>query len=316
MPDLPHVRRLGVDTVAVAEPDDRRSLHARSAAQTIEISSYLDPVAVIGAAREARADAVHPGYGFLAESPELAEAVAAAGLTWVGPSPEAMRRGGNKVSANAIAREAGVPIAPQGAPEEMPLPFVVKSAAGGGGRGMRVVRTRAETETAIADASREAEAAFGDGTVFCEPYRERARHVEAQLVGHSAGVTVIGLRDCSLQRRHQKVIEEAPPPSLDPRAESAIRAGAASVRRGDRVREPRNGRVPRRWPGRLLPGAERADPGRASGDRGAHRARPRRAPAPDRGGRPCLRRRARNTGTQSKHACTRRIRRTSSPAAA
>ena len=204
--------RLGVDTVAVVEPHDRSSLHSRRAAQTIEISSYLDPVAVIGAARKARADGVHPGYGFLAESPELAEAVAAAGLAWVGPSPQAMRLGGNKVTANAIARDAGVPIAPQGAPEEMPLPFVVKAAAGGGGRGMRVVRSRAETETAIADASREAEAAFGDGSVFCEPYRERARHVEAQLVGHSAGVSVIGLRDCSLQRRHQKVIEEAPPP--------------------------------------------------------------------------------------------------------
>jgi acetyl-CoA/propionyl-CoA carboxylase, biotin carboxylase, biotin carboxyl carrier protein len=218
--------RLGVDTVAVAEPTDRGSLHARSAAQTVEISSYLDPEAVIDAAREAQADGVHPGYGFLAESPELAEAVTAAGLIWVGPSPQAMRLGGDKVSASAIAREAGVAIAPQGSPDEMPLPFVVKAAAGGGGRGMRVVRTRAETDTAIADASREAEAAFGDGTVFCEPYRERARHVEAQLLGHSDGVVVLGLRDCSLQRRHQKVIEEAPPPILDARAELAIRAGA------------------------------------------------------------------------------------------
>ncbi len=220
--------RLGIDTVAVAEPHDRSALHTRTASQTVEISSYLDRDELIRAAHVSGAGAVHPGYGFLAESADLAEAVVAAGLTWVGPPSEAMRLGGDKVSANRIARLAGVPIAPQGSADEIPLPFIVKAAAGGGGRGMRVVRTRAEVEAAVAAASREAQAAFGNGAVFCEPYRERARHIEAQLLGHDGGIVVLGLRDCSVQRRHQKVVEEAPPPTLDPRAESAIREGAVA----------------------------------------------------------------------------------------
>ena len=152
----------------------------------------------------------------------------AAGLTWVGPSPEALRLGGDKLAAKRIAREAGVPTVPQGSAAEIGYPLVVKAAAGGGGRGMRVVRAAAELDDALAAAQREAEAAFGDGTVFCERYLERPRHVEAQLLGHAGGVAVLGARDCSIQRRHQKLIEESPASGLDPTAWPRIAAGAVA----------------------------------------------------------------------------------------
>ena len=178
--------RLGIETVAVVAPDDRGSLHARTADRTIEISSYLDPSEHVRAAVEAGADAIHPGYGFLAENAAFAEAVIAAGITWVGPSPAALRLGGDKLAAKRIAVENGVPTLPQGSPDEIGFPLVVKAAAGGGGRGMRVVRSPAELDEALAAARREAEAAFGDDTVFCERYLERPRHIEAQLLGHEA----------------------------------------------------------------------------------------------------------------------------------
>jgi len=220
--------RLGIETVAVVAPDDAGSLHARSADRTIEISSYLDASEHMRAAVAAGADAIHPGYGFLAENASFAEKVGDAGILWIGPPPEALRLGGDKLAAKRIAREAGVPTLPQGRPEEIGLPLVVKAAAGGGGRGMRVVRSPGDLEEALAAAGREAEAAFGDGTVFCERYLERPRHIEAQLLGHSRGVTVLGQRDCSIQRRHQKLIEESPAPGLDPRAWPLIAAGAVA----------------------------------------------------------------------------------------
>src|SRR5918911_2381110 len=141
-------RDLGIGTVAVVAPDDRGSLHARSADEVVEIASYLHSEEHVRAARETGADAIHPGYGFLAESPDFAEAVEAAGLTWVGPPAEALRRGGDKLAAKTIAREAGVPVVPQGEPDEIGFPLVVKAAAGGGGRGMRVVRDPAALEGA------------------------------------------------------------------------------------------------------------------------------------------------------------------------
>jgi acetyl/propionyl-CoA carboxylase alpha subunit len=209
-------RELGIGTVAVAPADDRGSLHARSAGEIVEISSYLEADEHIRAAKESGADAVHPGYGFLAESPEFAAGVEAAGLAWVGPSPEALRAGGDKLEAKRIAREAGVPVVPQGEPEKIGFPLMVKAAAGGGGRGMRVVRERAELEEALAAARREAKAAFGDDRVFCERYIERPRHVEIQLMGDSRDeVAALGERECSVQRRHQKVLEESPSPALD-----------------------------------------------------------------------------------------------------
>ena len=149
-------RELGIETVAVAAPDDLGSLHARSADETVEIAGYLHSEEHIRAARSAGADAIHPGYGFLAENADFAEAVEAAGLTWVGPPPEALRLGGDKLEAKRIAREAGVPVLPDGAPEEIGFPLLVKAAAGGGGRGMRVVRSSAELDEALAAAEREA----------------------------------------------------------------------------------------------------------------------------------------------------------------
>jgi acetyl/propionyl-CoA carboxylase alpha subunit len=220
--------RLGIETVAVVAPDDRGSLHARKADRTLEIASYLDASEHVRAAVAAGADAIHPGYGFLAENAGCADAVIAAGITWVGPSPEALRLGGDKLAAKRIAIEHGVPTLPQGSPDEIGFPLVVKAAAGGGGRGMRIVRTAGELDEALAAARREAEGAFGDGTVFCERYLERPRHVEAQLLGHSGGVTILGGRDCSIQRRHQKLIEESPPPGLDPHAWPRIAAGATA----------------------------------------------------------------------------------------
>ena len=225
-------RELGIATVAVVAPDDARALHARSADESVEIASYLHSEEHIRAAKQSGADAVHPGYGFLAESGEFAAAVEAAGLVWVGPSPEALRLGGDKLVAKRIAREAGVPVLPDGAPDEIGFPLLVKAAAGGGGRGMRVVRSAAELEEALAAAEREAEAAFGDGTLYCERYLERPRHVEVQLLADAHGAVIaVGERDCSVQRRHQKILEEAPAPALSPDLRSELHAAAVAFGR-------------------------------------------------------------------------------------
>jgi acetyl/propionyl-CoA carboxylase alpha subunit len=209
-------RELGIETVAVAAPDDVASLHARSADETVEIASYLRADEHIRAALEAGADALHPGYGFLAENGDFAEAVEVAGLTWIGPPAAALRLGGDKVAAKRIAREAGVPVLPDGSATEIGFPLLVKAAAGGGGRGMRVVRSADELEEALAAAEREAAGAFADGTLYCERFLERPRHVEVQLLADGHGnVVALGERDCSVQRRHQKVLEEAPAPRLD-----------------------------------------------------------------------------------------------------
>jgi acetyl/propionyl-CoA carboxylase alpha subunit len=208
-------RRLGIDVVAVVAPGDEGSLHARRADTVVAAPSYLDGAALVAAALEAGADAVHPGYGFLAESADFAAAVADAGLTWVGPPPEALRRAGDKLEAKRIAAEAGVPTLPTGTPEEVGLPLLVKAAAGGGGRGMRLVNELDELADALEAAAREAAAAFGDGTVFCERYLVRPQHIEVQLVADAHGaVAALGERDCSVQRRHQKVLEETPAPGL------------------------------------------------------------------------------------------------------
>jgi acetyl-CoA/propionyl-CoA carboxylase, biotin carboxylase, biotin carboxyl carrier protein len=225
-------RELGIATVAVAAPDDRGALHARGADETVEIASYLFSEEHIRAAKATGADAIHPGYGFLAESGDFAEAVDAAGLTWIGPPPEALRLGGDKLAAKRIAAEAGVPVVPGGEPSELGFPLLVKAAAGGGGRGMRVVRAPEELDEALAAAAREAEAAFGDGTVFCERYVERPRHVEVQLLADRHGtVAALGERDCSVQRRHQKVLEESPSPALDPELRAAMSDAAVAFAR-------------------------------------------------------------------------------------
>ena len=223
---------LGIATVAVAAPDDRASLHARSADETAEIASYLHSEEHIRAAKETGADAIHPGYGFLAENESFAEAVAAAGLTWIGPPADALKLGGDKLAAKRIAAEAGVPVVPTGEPAELGFPLVVKAAAGGGGRGMRVVRDPDELDEALAAAAREAESAFGDGTVFCERYVERPRHVEIQLLADTHGtVLALGERDCSVQRRHQKVLEESPSPAIGPELRAAMSEAAVAFAR-------------------------------------------------------------------------------------
>ena len=183
-------RVLGIGTVAVVAPDDKGSLHARNADETVDIQSYLFSEEHIRAAKQTGADAIHPGYGFLAENPDFAEAVNAAGLVFVGPSPEALRAGGDKLEAKRIARAAGVPVVETGEPDELGLPVVLKAAAGGGGRGMRVVRSAAELSDALAAARREAKAAFRDDRVFAERYLERPRHVEIQLLGDEHGTVV------------------------------------------------------------------------------------------------------------------------------
>ena len=208
-------RRLGIGTVAVVGPGDDGALHARVADTALQVGSYLDADAVVDAAREAGAELVHPGYGFLAESADFADAVADAGLTWVGPPADVLRRGGDKLEAKMIASAAGVPTLPTGDATELGFPLLVKAAAGGGGRGMRIVERADDLDDALESASREAEAAFGDGRVYCERYLPRPRHVEVQLIGDRHGrVLALGERDCSVQRRHQKVVEESPPPGL------------------------------------------------------------------------------------------------------
>jgi acetyl-CoA/propionyl-CoA carboxylase, biotin carboxylase, biotin carboxyl carrier protein len=210
-------RELGIETVAVAAPDDTGSLHARRAGETVDIASYLDSEEHIRAARLSGADAIHPGYGFLSENADFARAVQAAGLVWVGPPPEALEAAGDKLRSKRVAKEAGVPVVQSADPAELGFPLILKAAAGGGGRGMRVVRSADELEEARAAASREAEAAFGDGTVFAERYVERPRHVEIQLLADEHdNVVALGERECSVQRRHQKVLEESPSPALDP----------------------------------------------------------------------------------------------------
>jgi acetyl/propionyl-CoA carboxylase alpha subunit len=226
-------RELGIRTVAVAAPDDRGALHARSADESVEVASYLHSEEHIRAAKQTGADAIHPGYGFLAESADFAEAVDAAGLAWVGPPGAALRLGGDKVEAKRVALEAGVPVLPSGSADEVGFPLVVKAAAGGGGRGMRVVRHAADLEDALEAAEREALGAFSDGTLYLERYLERPRHVEVQLLADAHGTVVaLGDRDCSVQRRHQKVLEEAPAPGLatglrDAMVEAAVAFGRA-----------------------------------------------------------------------------------------
>ena len=226
------LREMGIQPVAVYSEADRGALHVRSMAEAIPIgtadsrSSYLDREAIIGAARRAGAEAIHPGYGFLAENATFAAAVEAAGLVFIGPSPEHVRTLGDKRTARALAVKAGVPVVPGAegadpaaliqAAKTMGFPVIVKAALGGGGKGMRVVPGADGLTEAIESAARIAESAFGDASVYLEKRLERARHVEVQVLGDGRGAAIhLFERECSLQRRHQKVIEESPSPALD-----------------------------------------------------------------------------------------------------
>ncbi|WP_251053607.1 biotin carboxylase N-terminal domain-containing protein [Streptomyces sp. ISL-66] len=234
-------RALGLDTVAVHSDPDADALHVRAADAAVRLpgaapaDTYLRGDLVIGAALAAGADAVHPGYGFLSENADFARAVRAAGLTWVGPPPAAIEAMASKTRAKELMRAAGVPLLDPVDPHEATsadLPLLLKAAAGGGGRGMRVVRDLDALKEELEAASAEARSAFGDGEVFAEPYVERARHVEVQILADSHGtVWALGTRDCSLQRRHQKVIEEAPAPGLPEALRASLHEAATAAAR-------------------------------------------------------------------------------------
>ncbi|MFC6287183.1 acetyl/propionyl/methylcrotonyl-CoA carboxylase subunit alpha [Nocardioides sp. GCM10027113] len=235
-------RRLGIETVAVHSDADAGLPYVAEADRAVRLpgnapgETYLRADLLVEAARRAGADAVHPGYGFLSENAGFARAVLGAGLTWVGPTPESIEQMGSKVEAKKLMEAAGVPVLGNLTADtvtEADLPLLVKASAGGGGRGMRIVRSLADLPGEVERAAAEAESAFGDGTVFVEPYVEHGRHVEVQVVGHRDGVLVLGERDCSIQRRHQKVVEEAPAPGLTDEVRAALheaaRAAAAAI---------------------------------------------------------------------------------------
>jgi acetyl-CoA carboxylase biotin carboxylase subunit len=249
--------RLGIETVLAASDADLDSVPARLADKVIGIgpapasASYLSVAAIAGAAIAARADAVHPGYGFLSENGRLARALEAAGITFIGPAPATLDLTGDKLAARDQAVAAGIPVlpaahvlpddlardaAPAGRARRIGLPVLVKAAGGGGGRGLRVVRDPAELPHAVAVASAEAQAAFGDPRVYLERYVSPARHVEVQILGDGERVIHLGDRDCSVQRRYQKLIEEAPAPGLAPGLRGQLHQAAVTLGRHLRYR--------------------------------------------------------------------------------
>ena len=240
-------RELGIKTVAVYSEADRYSLHVRFADEAVCIGpppskeSYLSIPRLIAAAEVTNADAIHPGYGFLSENASFAEICATSGLTFVGPKPESITAMGDKSLAKETMRRAGVPVIPgsEGVVSdinqakriagEIGYPIIIKATAGGGGRGMRIVRDQSELENLFRTASHEAEKAFGNPSVYFEKYLEQPRHVEIQVMGDQYGNVVhFGERDCSIQRRHQKLVEESPSPALTPELREAM--GAAAVK--------------------------------------------------------------------------------------
>ncbi|MFD9221121.1 acetyl/propionyl/methylcrotonyl-CoA carboxylase subunit alpha [Streptomyces sp. NPDC060064] len=241
-------RDAGIASVAVYADPDRDALHVRAADEAFALggdtpaASYLDMAKVLQAAKDAEADAIHPGYGFLSENAEFAQAVLDAGLTWIGPPPQAIRDLGDKVAARHIAQRAGAPLV-AGTPdpvsgadevvafaEEHGLPIAIKAAFGGGGRGLKVARTLEEVPELYDSAVREAVAAFGRGECFVERYLDKPRHVETQCLADSHGnVVVVSTRDCSLQRRHQKLVEEAPAPFLSKEQNAELYAASKAI---------------------------------------------------------------------------------------
>jgi acetyl-CoA carboxylase biotin carboxylase subunit len=232
---------MGIATVAVHSEADAGAMHVRLADESVCIGpasaakSYLNIPSIISAAEITGAEAVHPGYGFLSENARFAEIVGAHGMTFIGPKPEHIRVMGDKISAKKAAREAGIPVVPGSdggvetveeavkAAEKIGFPVLIKAASGGGGRGMKVAKSPDQLEEAVQTAQTEAKAAFGDGTVYMERYLQKPRHIEIQVVADSFGtVCHLGERDCSLQRRHQKVLEEAPSPAIDAKAREKI----------------------------------------------------------------------------------------------
>jgi acetyl-CoA carboxylase biotin carboxylase subunit len=240
-------RQLGLKTVAVYSEADRAALHVRDADAAVEIGgapareSYLNAERILDAARQTRADAIHPGYGFLSESASFAEAVQRAGIVFIGPSPEAIRKMGDKIEARRLMSSAGVSVLPgssgavadvagaEAAAREVGYPVILKAAAGGGGIGMARVDKPGDLAAAFAAANRRAQAAFGTGELYVERFLERPRHVEVQVFGDEAGTVVhMHERECSIQRRHQKLVEESPAPGLPAATKSGLTAAAVA----------------------------------------------------------------------------------------
>ncbi len=238
-------KALGIGSVAVYSDQDRDSRHVALADEAVEIGpapaaeSYLSVAKLLAAARSTGAGAIHPGFGFLSENADFAKAVEDAGLVWVGPPPSAIEAMGRKIESRERMKGASVPVVPgthriddEAERAAVGFPAVVKASSGGGGKGMRIVREPAQLAEALASCRREAEAAFGDGTVYMERYLERPRHVEVQVFGDAHGrIVAIGERDCSLQRRHQKVIEESPSPAVTPALRTRFAEAAVSAAR-------------------------------------------------------------------------------------
>ncbi len=236
--------RLGIDTVGVYSEPDRNALHVDVVDVAVALrgagpaDSYLDAEALVAAAARMGCDAVHPGYGFLAESAGFARRVGEAGLIWVGPTPEQIALLGDKTAAKQTAVAAGVPtsafveVGPDGPLGDISFPALIKAAAGGGGRGMRIVRDASELVEALESARREAASAFGDGTLFIEPYIDHARHIEVQIIGDTHGAVIhLGERECSIQRRNQKLVEEAPSPGIDTATRRRLTEAAVALAR-------------------------------------------------------------------------------------
>jgi propionyl-CoA carboxylase alpha chain len=244
------LRELGISSVVVYHAADAAGLAVREADESVEVvgdppvAAYLDVEAIVEAGRRTGADAVHPGFGFLAENAGFAEAVALTGMTFIGPPPAAIRAMGDKLESKRLAKAAGVPTLPgsEGAldtagealaeSERIGYPVLLKASAGGGGKGMRIARDPAACREAFERASQEALAAFGDGRVFVERYIERPRHIEVQVLADRHGTVLhLGERECSIQRRYQKVIEEAPSPFIDPDTRTAMGQRAVDLAR-------------------------------------------------------------------------------------
>jgi acetyl-CoA carboxylase biotin carboxylase subunit len=240
-------RDLGLRTVAVYSEADRDSLHVKFADEAVCIGpppskeSYLNIPRLIAAAEVTNADAIHPGYGFLAENAAFAEICDTSGIIFIGPSPEAITAMGDKALAKETMKKAGVPVVPgsngvivdltsaQKVAQEIGLPVIIKATAGGGGRGMRIVQSLDDLENAYLTASHEAESSFGNSSVYIEKYIEEPRHVEIQIMGDKHGTVIhFGERDCSIQRRHQKLVEESPSPAITPEIREAM--GEAAVK--------------------------------------------------------------------------------------
>ena len=296
-------RRMGIRTVAVFSDADRDALHVEMADEAVHIGppeaakSYLDIDRIVAACRETGAQAVHPGYGFLSEREAFPRALEAAGIVFIGPNPRAIAAMGDKIESKKAANAAKVSTVPgylgvidspaeaARIADEIGYPVMIKASAGGGGKGMRIAHSAGEVADGFARARSEAASSFGDDRVFVEKFITDPRHVEIQVLGDKHGNVIhLGERECSIQRRNQKVIEEAPSPLLDKATRRKMGEQAVALAKAVGYDFRRHGRV-RRGPGPvvLLPRDEHAPPGRAPGDRDGHRHRPRRGDDPGRG---------------------------------